>query len=85
MEIINKSNPASSWSNNKRFAIQTTLYYTSTRKPVGREPELLEIEIDSSDDFLRKSIEIGKFNQESLDSSIKLNNPYYTEKMIVLL
>lgn len=87
MEIIKRNgreeeNPYSG----NRYAIESILMSADTNEPVpGRELKLEEVQIDSRDDFIRISINIGKDNQRSLQSSKDFGNPFYTEKRLVML
>lgn len=84
MEIRKTEGKNSLWDDNKKYAIEEKLYVAATGKPKN-ESTITPIEISSSDDFLRLSIEIGKENQKSIEISKKLGFPFYTEKRIVTL
>lgn len=84
MEIRKNEGKNSLWDDTKQYAIEEIVYKVSNGKPTDNK-KLTLIDIDSADDFLKLSIEIGKQNEESLEMTKKLGFPFYTEKKIVTL
>lgn len=84
MEIRKSEEKNSLWDDTKRYAIEEIVYVAATGESTDNK-QLIPIEIDSTDDFLKLSITIGKQNEESLEMTKKLGFPFYTEKKIVTL